>query len=128
MSLLSDADLTYMQATQEQALPGTVVIERYTRTSDGMGGQWETWAAVGTVLGRIYPRATRGFQIEVSSGAQLTSQEEWLATLPYGTDVTAKDRLLYSGRTWEVARVNNDEMWQTAVRCEVKSSNEERRI
>lgn len=126
MNLLTADDLTYMQATQEQALPGAVVIERYTNASDGMGGQMQTWAAVGTVNMRIYPRTVRG-QGETVAGAQVLSVTEWWATAPAGTDVTAKDRLLYSGRTWEVIRANNDEMYQTAVRCELESMNEERR-
>lgn len=124
--MLTAADLAYMQTTQEDALPGTVVIERYTTSSDGMGGQYQTWAAVGTVDGRIYPRTRLGMG-ETVNGAQVLSVTDWWATLPQGTDVTAKDRLLYSGRTFEVIRVNNDESWQTAVRCEVRASNEERR-
>lgn len=115
-----------MQDTQEQALPGTVVIERTTQTSDSMGGVWDTWAAVGTAIGRIYPRERRGTG-EMVAGAQIVSQTDWYATFPVGTDVTAKDRLLYDGRTWEVEKVNNSEMWQTAVRCELKAYNEERR-
>ncbi len=125
--LLSTANLTWMQATQQQAMPGTVVIERYTSSADGMGGETETWAAVGTAIGRIYPHVSRGMN-EAVGGAQIMSVTNWNATLPIGTDVVAQDRLLYQSRTWEVLQVNNDEMWQTAVRCEVKSMNEERRV
>lgn len=116
-----------MNSVQEQALPGTVVIERYANVSDGMGGNYQNWAAVGTVVGRIYPRTRLGMGEQVQ-GAQMLSVTDWWGTLPTGTDVTAKDRLLYDGRTWEVVRVNNSEMWQTAVRCECRAYNEERRI
>ena len=37
-------------------MPGTIVIQRRTLTQDSMHGFSETWAAVGTVIGRIYPR------------------------------------------------------------------------
>ena len=124
--LLSNGDLTWMRATQELAQPGTVVIERYTYTSDGQGGYSEVWAAVGTATGRIYPMVRRGAG-EIVAGAQIISETSWFATFPVGTDVTAKDRLRYNSRTWEVMRVNNDEMWQTAVRCELSSQNEEAR-
>lgn len=124
--LLSNSDIAWMRDTQEMALPGTVVIERVTLTVDGMGGFYEAWAAVGTAIGRIYPR-TQTKAGETVEGAQLLSMTTWYGTLPVGTDVTAKDRLLYSGRTWEVIRVNNDEMWKTVVRCELESHNEERR-
>ena len=127
MSLLNAADLAYMQTTQAQAFPGSIVIERYISTSDGQGGQYQTWAAVGTVDGRIYPRTRLGMG-EMVSGAQLMSITDWWATLPYGTDISAADRLVYSGRTWEIMRLNNDEMYQTAVRCECRSFNEERRV
>lgn len=126
MNLLSSGDLAYMQDTQLQAMPGTVVIERYTLTSNGMGGQYETWAAVGTVIGRIYPRTTRG-QGEIIGGAQVQSTMDWYATFPIGTDVLAKDRLLYQSRTWEVVRTNNDEMYGTATRCDLESLNEQRK-
>lgn len=122
------ADIAFMRDTQEEtAMPGTVVIERYSLTSNGMGGHYETWAAVGTVIGRIYPHSTRG-QGEIVSGAQVQSTMDWYATLPSDTDVLAKDRLFYDGRTWEVIRVNNGEMWMTAIRCDLESMNEERRV
>lgn len=124
--MLSAADLAFMQDTQELAMPGTVVIERYALTSDGQGNAYEAWTAAGTVIGRIYPQRTMG--MEAVGGAQIQSEMKWWATLPIGTVVNENDRLLYNNRTWEVIRVNNDEMWQTCVRAELNSSNEERRI
>jgi hypothetical protein len=124
--MLTAADLAYMQDTQEQAMPGTVVIERYTLTPDGMGGQVEAWGAVGTVIGRIYPMVRRG-QAETVGGAQVLSQTQWFGTFPVSTELYAQDRLLYGNSTFEVLRVNNDEMYQTAVRAELEKSNEERR-
>lgn len=126
-TLLSSRDLTWMDAVQQRAMPGTVVIERYTLTDNGMGGAWEAWAAAGTAIGRIYPVVRRS-QSEGVTGGQVTSLSDWYATFPVGTDVVAQDRLVYNSRTWEVLRVNNDEMWQTAVRCELASMNEERRV
>lgn len=123
--MLSASDLTFMQDTQELAMPGTVVIERWTMVPDGMGGSLESWNAVGTVIGRIYPQRTQGN--ELVGGAQVQSEIKWWGTLPYDTVVYAQDRLVYSGRSWEVLRVNNDEMWMTAIRCELESENEERR-
>ncbi len=112
-----------MQATQNLAMPGSVVISRYTMASDGMGGQTQTWAAVGTVLMRIYFGNSRAFAEKVA-GEQVVSKTSWYATAPVGTVLTAKDRLSYNGRTWEVIQVNNKEMWQTAVRAELSSLNE----
>lgn len=126
MSLLSAADLAFMQETQEQAMPGTVVVERYGLTQAGQGGAYEGWTAAGTVIGRIYPQRTMG--MEAVGGAQVQSEMKWWATLPIGTEVNERDRLLYNSRTWEVVRVNNDEMWATCIRCELSTMNEERRV
>lgn len=126
--MLSAADIAFMQATQEEALPGTVVIERVTLVADGMGGQTEAWAGVGTVIGRIYLDKARGSRNEAIGGAQMQSTTQWVATLPIGTIIYAQDRLFYGDSTWEVQRVNNDQVWITAVRCELEKSNEERRV
>ena len=127
MTLLTAADLAAMRDTQEQAMPGTVYILRMGTASNGMGGFTETWGTASTVIGRVYPRRRLGMG-ETIGGAQLLSVSDWFATLPYGTDITAKDRVKYDGRTWEITRVNNDEMYQTAVRAELVSHNEESRI
>lgn len=126
MSLLTAADLVFMRDTQEEALPGTVVIERYALTSDGQGGKHEAWTAAGTVEGRISYKERRG-QGETVGGAQLLSETHWVATLPTGTVVYAQDRLFKDGVTWEVQQVNNGQDYKTAVRCELQKTNEERR-
>lgn len=124
--LIGTADLAWMRTMQERAMPGSVVIQRHTMARDAMGGFVETWAAAGTVDGRIYPMNTRSID-EPVMGDRTTSESRWFATFPVGTDVTAEDRLLYQSRTFEIVRVNNDEDWQTAVRCECVALNEEQR-
>lgn len=116
-----------MRTLQERILPGTVVIQRHTLTRDAMGGFSEAWAAVGTATARLYPEGLRT-QSEPVVGVRVTSETRWFATFPAATDVTAQDRLLAGGRTFEVVRVNNGEMWQTAVRCECVAYNEEQRV
>ena len=125
--LIGAPDLAWMKAIQARAMPGTIIIERHTLTRDQLGGFSEVWAAVGTVTGRIYPQNTRSFG-EPVVGERVTSEGRWFATMPVGTDVLASDRLYYASRSWEVVRVNNDEMWQTAVRAECVSYNEEDRV
>ena len=125
--LIRNHELKWMRALQERAQPGTVVIYRRTLTRDAMGGFSEAWAAAGTAIGRIYPQNSRAFG-EPVMGERVTSESRWFATFPVGTDVTAEDRLSYESRTWEVIRVNNDEMYQTAVRAEIVAYNEEARV
>lgn len=107
-------------------MPGSIVIQRATYSRDVMGGMAETWVAIGTVTGRLYPMNVRTYG-EPVMGERLTSETRWFATFPVGTDVTAEDRLSYDGRTFEVVRVNNSEMWQTAVRVECIAHNEDQR-
>ena len=123
--MITTSGLRWMQAMQERAMPGTVIIQRHTLTRDSMGGFAESWAAVGTVIGRIYPQNNQ--RNEFIAGERVEAETRWNATFPVGTDVTAQDRLLYQSRTWEVVGVNNDEMWQTAVRCECTALNEEQK-
>jgi len=125
--MLTAAELIAMRAVQVQALPSTAVIHRYTLTSDGMGGFDATWAAVGTVAARLYPQTTRTMAESAAGGNQVISETRWFVTLPYGTGVTAADRLKIGNRTWEIYQVNNTESWQTAVRCEVYALGEEDR-
>ena len=107
--LIGAADLTWMRQTPQQIMPNTaLVIYRMATVADG----------------RIYTTNSRAFA-EQEAGGQLISTTRWYATMPTGTDVTAKDRLGANGRKWLVTSVNNDQDWQTAVRCEVQSLNED---
>lgn len=121
--MISAAELAAMQAQQNLAMPGTVIIQRMTATTDGMGGYTETWAAVGTVTGRISAQSG----VEIVTGGQPVSITRWIGTFPAGTSITAKDRVSYDSRTWEVMEVNNSQMWQTAVRVQLKALGEESR-
>ena len=114
-----------MRNVQQQAMPNdSVVIYRMVNVADGMGGFSETWAAVGTVDGRIYSMNSREFA-EQDAGGQLVSTTRWYATLPTGTDVTARDQLGANRRKWLVVSVNNDQDWRTACRCELQALNED---
>jgi len=115
-----------MRAVQNEFMPGTAVIQRATLTPDGAGGYAESWAAVGTVRARLYPQNVRTMS-EAFGAAQVIAETRWFLTLPTGTEVVASDRVLMDSRTFEIIRVNNDQSYQTAVRCEVTAHNEESR-
>lgn len=123
--LLGAADLEWMGGLQGQALPGSAIIHRGTVTPDGMGGGSVTWAAVGTVAARLYGQNSRAVAEDARNGAQVISVTRWYVTMPTGTLVTAADRLVVSGRLFEVTEVNNDQHWQAAVRASVTAINEE---
>ena len=110
--MLSAGELAAMRATQAEALPGTAVISRNTPTSDGMGGWTDAWAAVGTVDCRVSPS---GSGAESLIAERITDADAWNITLPYNTDVTAKDRIAIGARRFEVVTVL-PKSWETARR------------
>ncbi len=122
-TLLGAADLAWMQDVQQQAMPGTVIISRLAGSVDAYGGVVETWAAIGTVVGRFYPASVsgQGSGGETEAANRLTADARWAVTLPVGTDVTTKDRVTVGGTVYYIKWVNRGEMWQTAVRCGVDS-------
>jgi SPP1 family predicted phage head-tail adaptor len=125
--MLTQSELTDFRAQQLAAMPGSAIIYRASLASDGMGGQTETWAAIGTVAARLYP--TQGYSSnERLAGAQDTSMTRWWLSMPYDTDATAADVVKVDGRVFKIQEVNNDEMWRTALRCKVEAHNEETSI
>lgn len=125
--MLGTAELAAMRTVEESAMSSTAIIQRYTLTSDGMGGYSEAWAAVGTVacdLWQINQTSSR----ERVTGGQPTQMAGWYITVPYDTTITAKDRIAISGRTFEVTFVPNNASWLTAMRVEARTLNEETRL
>lgn len=111
--MLTAAELADMRSVQAEAQPGTCVISRKTLTADGMGGHTETWAAVGTVTGRVWPATESGAERLIAD--RITETDAWVITLPYATDVVAKDRITSAGRTFEVFNAIAHD-WETARR------------
>jgi head-tail adaptor len=113
--VITASELTAMRADLTASMPGTVTVSRVTLTSDGMGGQSESWATVGTAVARVSPN---GAGLDDIVGGEVINQTPWVVTLPAGTSVTERDRLVYEGQTFEVIRTNNPRSWDTCIRCE----------
>lgn len=126
--MLSAAELSAMREIEESAFSSTGVIKRRTLTADGTGGYTEAWAAVGTVDCDVWQINQRGERERTTEGAQPISKADWFITVPYNTDLQAKDRVDVDNRTFEVTFVPNDSSWLTALRAEAVTYNEEQRI
>lgn len=113
--MITAAELTAMRADLAASLPGTVTISRATLSADGMGGQSEAWATVGTAVARVSP--TGSGSDAIIAGA-LTNTAPWVVTVPQGTDVTARDRLAYEGQSLEVVRTDAERAYDTGIRCQ----------
>jgi head-tail adaptor len=114
-TLLTDAELTSMRATASQALPGTAVIQSQSFASDGGGGGSLTWAAGGTVDCRLAPLG--GTEREIAD--RISSDADYIVTLPYDASVTTNSRLIINGGgTFNVEAIR-DRSWHTSTRVEV---------
>ena len=122
---LTDAEIAAMRTVEEAAMSGTAVIRRPTNTPDGTGSFTESFAAIGTVVCDVWAVSQR---VEVIGGAQIISRGDWYITIPYGSDVKATDIIDVGSKSYEVTFVPNGASWQTAIRVEANSYNEEHRV
>lgn len=111
--MISPADLAGLRTTLGESLPQTVVVSRSTASSDGMGGQDEVWAAAGTVAARISPA---GDGMDDLVGGEAVNVAPWVVTLPVGTSITDRDRIIYDGQTFEVVGTDAPRSWATCIR------------
>lgn len=113
--LVRVGEIIQMRAdAQAVTMPGTAVISRYTSTSDGMGGQTDAYAPVGTAVCRVGEKLS---PVERQIADKLTALQVWAITLPATTDVTAKDRIAVSGTTYDVLGVYARESVEVARRA-----------
>lgn len=115
MSFLTTGDLASMRATFETSLPETVVIQRASGTSDGLGGSVLTWASVGTVNARVDPMSAG---LEGEQGGREIGHSAWVVVMAYNGTVSASDRIVHQGRTLQVTDVRTPQSWQILTRCE----------
>ena len=111
--MLTAAVLAEVRSVQVLAQAGTCVITRGALTADGMGGYTQTWSAVGTVTGRVWPARESGAERLIAD--RITEADAWVITVPQGTNVVAKDRISESSRTFEVV-APLPHTWETARR------------
>lgn len=123
--MLSAAELAAMRTVEQSAMSGTAVIRRATNTPDGTGSFTESLAAIGTVSCDVWAVSQR--LNEAVGGDQILSRGDWYITIPYGTDVKATDIIDVGSKSYEVVFVPNGASWQTALRVEANSYNEEQR-
>jgi head-tail adaptor len=89
----------------ERFMTDTASISRYTETItvDGVTQDWQTVAS--GLPCQIMPNGSGGFE-RMSGAEQFQAANSWTVSLPAGTDVTVRDRLVVGARTFEVVRVD----------------------
>lgn len=86
--------------------PKTIDHQRYTNTSDGMGGSTQTWASVGGALeGAVIPMT--GDEILQAQRIKYEASHYVYLTYGDGSDIQPEDRLVFDSRTFAVIDPRN---------------------
>lgn len=80
-----------------------ITIQAVTTTQDGYGGQTESWSTFATVRASVEPLQGREYFAAQQVQAEVTTRFR----IRYLSGVTPKMRVLYDGRTFNVASVIN---------------------
>jgi SPP1 family predicted phage head-tail adaptor len=111
--MITSAELASMREAASEALPGTAVIQSQTTTSDGGGGVTQAWTAAGTVDCRIAPLT--GTEREI--GERISSDADYIITLPHDASVNTNSRIVSNGGTFNVEAIR-DRSWHVTTRVE----------
>lgn len=101
-----------LRGVAEQFLPESAQVQRPTDTATGDGTS-QSWSTIATVAARLSPAGNTAQEQVIAQ--QIQAGSAWRITLPHGTDVTARDRIVIAGRTFHVAGVLGPKSYQAAL-------------
>lgn len=113
--MISDAELADLKGDNLTAMPDTATILRNTPVS-GPGGFTGDYTAVGTTPCRLTASVLSGGN-EFTAAGELVSTVAYTLTMPAGTDVQPRDRILCQGTTFEVIAVKAAASWNLSDSC-----------
>lgn len=93
-----------------------VTIEQVATARDAVGGNVESWTSLATVYARVEPMGVReSYQRHV-----MNAQASWKVTIRHRADVTAKMRVRWGDRAFEVKGITNadERRFMLALSCE----------
>lgn len=106
----TDAELNAIRAEIEKTFPDTIVVQTATHTNDQQGNWVDTWAASGTILGRI-ESAPFQFSGEDKAGGGILPHHSYLMTVAYDAVITTYNRAVANGETFEITSVDDAKSW-----------------
>jgi head-tail adaptor len=119
---LSTAEIDSMRAAADALLADTCTIQRADETPTAQGGIHQTWADLATgvpcrldVLRSLQIRAGSETLINAAPGVVL----DYTLYVKVEQDISAKDRVIVGGQTFEVQAVLGDETWLFNRRCKL---------
>lgn len=104
MVAVAGNELARLRSDLEAWMTETAEVMRPERVSDGKGGYTNTMTSIwnGTVRRNPVTETARSVS-EINIGDLATALSYWRFAFPAGTDVQPEDRIIVSGRTYEVA-------------------------
>jgi len=111
--MLTNSDLADMRAAVGELLPARCNVLSVTRTSDGQGGQVDTW---GTATANVQCRLDYKRGDESVFGNALRPYSGWVASLPHDTTISETNRLQIGGVVYNVTMVDNNKSWNVVLR------------
>jgi head-tail adaptor len=101
--VISDAELTAMQAVVAETRTQAVDIQRPEVLSDNAGGTTTTWVTIAAgVLARISPQGMQPWEKIDRIEGRVVATSVWNIWLPPGQDITAKDRIVRGEQIFNV--------------------------
>jgi hypothetical protein len=117
MTALSAQELTDMRTIADDFFPDTCTIQAKTESAGAMGGVSHSWANTYTgVACRLDPQ---GFGSEGVRNAALEGQSTFILNIPYDQAISIEDRVVHSGKTYEVVSVWDTHSYSTIRRAEL---------
>jgi len=112
--MLSSVEILSMRAAQETAMQESCTVTSGSVVDDGLGGFSTTFVTSGSCVCRL---GVSGLQPQEKLMAEkLNVVLPYVVTVPVGTAIEEGERLIISGRTYEVKAVLQGGLWETALR------------
>ena len=116
-NLLTDADLSMMQATIGDLFPDTCNVLSESLTPDGQGGVTSTWGtAAANVACRLDSITNRSSDVMAAAGA-IRQVHQYVLSVPYDTVISTGNRVEISTTTYAVVAVNVNVSWKAVARA-----------
>ncbi len=119
--MISARDLAGMRATQDDAMPDLITIQRRVMTDDGFGGYNETSRL--TIATDVACRITPSQQLEgLGQLGRPVEVASYIVRVPIGTDVRDEDFIIRKSDSVELQleRVKVPRSWDTLISCEAE--------
>jgi head-tail adaptor len=116
--MLTSNELSDARSDVAETLTDVVILYRPTATISAGGEFTETFAAFGTVAGRLDP-VSRSMTVSLV-GEREMGRALYRLTLPYNTDVNAGDQVSMGAITYELTEILDTHSARIVVRCLVE--------